>query len=41
VNISPISGQCVEYTDDLKETTGEDVEEEDQSASLKELYKNR
>ena len=37
VNIWPRSEQCVEYTNDLKETTGEEVEEEDNSESLKQL----
>ena len=41
VNIWPWSGQCVAYANDLKETSGEEVEEEDQSESLKELYENR
>ena len=41
MNIWPRSEQCVEPTNDLKETTGEEVKEEDQSESLKELNENR
>ena len=42
VNIWTICEQCVDFTNDLKETAGagEEVEEDDEWESLKELYEN-
>jgi len=42
VNIWPRCEQCVDFTNDLKETAGagDEVEEDDEWESLKDLYKN-